>query len=72
MKRIFALLAVTVLLMASALPALAAPPPTTHGTFVCYTYDPFTGEITQVDRVPRGQVANYQNAGYTCYRTYGG
>ncbi len=71
MKRIFSMLVVTVLLLALALPALAAPPPTTHGTFTCYTYDPNTGQVTQVDRVPRGQVANYQNQGYYCYRTYG-
>jgi hypothetical protein len=65
MKRIFALLAVTVLLVASALPALAAPPPT-KGQFTCYTYFP---QYTEVDRVPRGQVAEYERAGYSCYRS---
>ncbi len=71
MKRIFSMLVVTVLLLALALPALAVPPPTTHGTFVCYTYDPITGEYTEVNRVPRGQVAVYESQGYECYRTYG-
>jgi hypothetical protein len=68
MKRIFALLAVTVLLVFSALPALAAPPPTTPGQFTCVRYDPFTGQYTQVDNVQRGQLAIYTAAGYYCYR----
>ena len=67
MKRILLLLVVVAMLLASALPALAAPPPT-KGQFTCVKYDPFTGQYTEVDRVPRGQIAVYEAAGYYCYR----
>jgi hypothetical protein len=69
MKRIFSLLAVTVLmaamLVALALPAFAAPPPTTPGQFTCVRYDPFYQEVNNVQR---GQLLIYTTAGYYCYR----
>ena len=72
MKRIFSLLAVTVLmavmLVALALPAFAAPPPTTPGQFTCVRYDPFTGQEQVVNNVQRGQLLIYTSAGYYCYR----
>jgi hypothetical protein len=72
MKRIFSLLAVTVLmavmLVALALPAFAAPPPTTPGQFTCERYDYNTGQFEVVRNVQRGQLLTYTTAGYYCYR----
>jgi multisubunit Na+/H+ antiporter MnhB subunit len=56
------------MLVALALPALAAPPPTTHGQFTCERYNPFTGQYEVVNNVQRGQLATYTAAGYYCYR----
>ena len=71
MKRIFSLLTVTVfmavVLVALALPAFAAPPPTTPGQITCVKYDPVTGQVTEVHRVQRGQLLIYTNAGYFCF-----
>ena len=69
MRRVLIVLAVVAMLVASAaLPALAIPPPTTPGQFTCEKYDPFTDQFSVVDRVPRGQIAVYEAAGYFCYR----
>ncbi len=69
MRRVLIVLAVVAMLVASAaLPALAIPPTTTPGQFTCVKFDPNTGQVTEVDRVPRGQIAIYEAAGYFCYR----
>ena len=60
---------VVAMMLASALPALAIPPPTTPGQFTCVKFDPDTGLFTEVQRVQRGQVAVYEIAGYSCFRS---
>jgi hypothetical protein len=66
--RVAVALVVAAMFLASALPVFAAPPPTTPGQFTCVKFDPFTGQETVVNNVPRGQLLIYTNAGYFCFR----
>jgi hypothetical protein len=73
MKRIVTVLTLAALmaamLLASALPVLAIPPPTTPGQFTCILFDEDFNVIDEQQRVPRGQVAIYDAAGYICFRS---
>jgi len=71
MRRIISLVVVALVMAAmlvAALPALADQGPT-KGQFTCERYNPFTGQYQVVTNVPRGQVAEYNQDGYYCYRS---
>jgi hypothetical protein len=64
MRRILLVMSVALVMAAvmvvSALPVLADPPPNKRGQFTCYAYDPTTGFYeTVATNVPQGQVAQY-------------
>ncbi len=71
MRRILLVMSVALVmaavLVASAMPALAAPPPFKPGAYTCVTYDPFTGQYQVANNVPQGQTATYVAAGWYCY-----
>ncbi len=71
MRRILLVMSVALVmaavLVASAMPALAAPPPFKPGQYTCIKFDPFTGQLQQVNNVQQGQTATYVAAGFFCF-----